>query len=97
MKKIAYVGIDYHKNSLTIAVLIHGNKKIYETVRLKNEDKLIRKYMKKLSGKYNIKTLIFPPKSGHGVKRPFSIHIHEETFPLNMNESGHGYKTFQCT
>ena len=69
MKKIAYVGIDYHKNSLTIAVLIHGNKKIHETVRLKNEDKLIRKYMKKLSGKYNIKTCYEASSSGYSFQR----------------------------
>lgn len=41
--------------------------------------------------------LIFPPKSGHGVKRPSSFHIHKEKDPLNTNEYGHGYKTFQCT
>jgi hypothetical protein len=48
-KKIAYVGIDYHLNSLAIAVLIDGQKKLYDTIWLKNVDKIISKYMKKLS------------------------------------------------
>jgi len=36
MKKIADVGIDYHSNSLSIAVIIEGQKKIHEMIRLKN-------------------------------------------------------------
>ena len=48
MKTIAYVGIDYHLNSLSIAVVLEGQKTIYETMRLPNVDKVIRKYMKKL-------------------------------------------------
>jgi len=34
MKKIAYVGIDYHLNSLTVAVLIEGAHKIKDTIRI---------------------------------------------------------------
>ena len=34
MKKIAYVGIDYHLNSLTVAVLIEGAHKIEDTIRI---------------------------------------------------------------
>ncbi|MFC1815011.1 hypothetical protein ACFL0M_03505 [Thermodesulfobacteriota bacterium] len=55
MKKIAYVGIDYHQNSPTIAVRVHGKRKIHETVRLRNEDRIIRKYMKKLSEIFTIR------------------------------------------
>ena len=56
MDKIAYVGIDYHLNSLSIAVVIEGHKKIHETIRIENKDKVIQKYMKKLSEQFNIKT-----------------------------------------
>jgi hypothetical protein len=49
MKKVAYVGIDYHLDFLAIAVVIEGQKKIHETVRIANQDKVIRKYLKKLS------------------------------------------------
>ena len=45
MKKISYVGIDYHQNTLTIAVRITDKKDIHETIRMRNEDKIIRKYM----------------------------------------------------
>jgi len=31
MKKIAYVGIDYHINLLSIAVVIEGEKELYRT------------------------------------------------------------------
>ena len=46
MKKIAYVGIDYHQNTLTIAVRIQGEKKVYETIRISNKNKIISKYLK---------------------------------------------------
>lgn len=69
MKNIAYVGIDYHQNSLTIAVRVQGNKKIHETIRLKNEDKIIRKYLKKLSKEFNIKACYEASSSGYVFQR----------------------------
>jgi transposase len=69
MKKIAYVGIDYHQNTLTIAVRVEGSKKIQETVHLRNEDKLIRKYMKKLSKEFEIKACYEASSSGYYFQR----------------------------
>ena len=69
MKKIAYVGIDYHQNSLTVAVCIEGNKKIYETIHLKNEDKFIRKYMKNLSKEFDIRACYEASSSGYCFQR----------------------------
>ena len=48
MEKIAYVGVDYHLNLVTIAVMIKGQKDFYDTICIKNEDKIIKKYMKLL-------------------------------------------------
>lgn len=42
--KIAYVGVDYHLNSVSLAVMIEGQKEVHETIRIKNEDKLAREY-----------------------------------------------------
>ena len=69
MKKIAYVGIDYHSNSLSIAVIIEGQKKIHEMIRLKNEDKVIRKYMKKLSCDFEIKSCYEASCNGYAFQR----------------------------
>ena len=69
MKKIAYVGIDYHQNSLTIAVRVHGNHTIHETVRLRNEDRIIRKYMKKLSETFTIRACYEASSSGYCFQR----------------------------
>ena len=38
MKKIAHVGVDYHLDSLSIAVLVEGEKDFYETFHLRNTD-----------------------------------------------------------
>lgn len=35
MKKIAYVGVDYHVETLSIAVVIEGEKGFHETIHLK--------------------------------------------------------------
>ena len=64
MKKIAYVGIDYHQNTLSIAVSPENKEKIRETIRIRNEDKVIKKYMKKLSAKYRIKPVMKPLQAG---------------------------------
>ncbi len=69
MKKIAYVGIDYHQNTLSIAVRVQGKKKIDETIRLRNEDKIIRKYMKKLSEKFTIRACYEASCSGYYFQR----------------------------
>ena len=34
MKKIAYVGVDYHLNHVTIAVMIEGQKDFHDTIRM---------------------------------------------------------------
>lgn len=69
MKKIAYVGIDYHQNTLTIAVRVQGSKKIKETIRLNNEDKLISKYMTKLSKEFQIRACYEASSSGYCFQR----------------------------
>lgn len=69
MKKIAYIGIDYHQNSLTIAVRIQDKKEIHETIRIRNEDKIIRKYMKKLSKTFDIKACYEASCSGYYFQR----------------------------
>jgi transposase len=69
MKKIAYVGIDYHENSLSIAVRIQDKNEIHKTVRLKNQDKIIRKYMKKLSEDFDIKACYEASSSGYYFQR----------------------------
>ena len=69
MRKIAYVGIDYHQNTLTLAVRIQDRKEIHETVRIKNEDKLIRKYIKKLSEKFDIEACYEASSSGYYFQR----------------------------
>jgi transposase len=69
MKKIAYVGIDYHLNSLSIAVMVEGKKKLHETIRLKNDDKMIRKYLSKLSEEFQIKACYEASTNGYSFQR----------------------------
>lgn len=69
MKKIAYVGIDYHINVLSIAVIVKGQKELHETIRLKNDNKIIARYMKKLSKKFQIKACCEASSSGYSFQR----------------------------
>ncbi len=64
-KKIAYVGIDYHKNTLTIAVRIEGEKEIHDAIRIRNEDKIIQKYLKKISKDFDIRACYEASSSGY--------------------------------
>jgi hypothetical protein len=69
MKKIAYLGVDYHLNHVTIAVILEGNRKIYDTIRMKNEDKTIKKYMKKLSKEFEIRACYEASSCGYVFQR----------------------------
>lgn len=56
MKKIAYVGIDYHQAFLAVVVLPESVAIPHQKVKLENDPKKIKKYMDKLSEQYDIKT-----------------------------------------
>jgi transposase len=56
MKNIAYVGIDYHQAFLAVVVLPEGESQPVDKVKLENDPKKIKKYMSKLSKRYEIKT-----------------------------------------
>jgi hypothetical protein len=64
MKKIAYVGIDYHENSLSLAVRVHGITTIHETVRLRNDDKMIRTYLTSFQSNSTSEPAMKPPQAG---------------------------------
>jgi len=69
MKKIAYVGIDYHLKTLTMAVLIEGETEFHAIKRIVNEKKTIRRFMKKLSKEYEIKACYEASFSGYSFQR----------------------------
>jgi len=74
-RKIAYLGIDYHVESVTIAVIIEGEKDIDRTVRFVNQDKMIKKFLKRclpiILSKHVMKHLAvamsFKERCDHGV------------------------------
>ena len=69
MKKIAYVGIDYHVKQITAAVMIEGEKDFYETIHLVNKDNMIAQYLKKLSDKCDLKICYEASSSGYHFQR----------------------------
>jgi transposase len=69
MKKIAYVGIDYHLKSLSIAVLVEGETEFHALMRIKNESHFILRQMKKLSKSFELKTCYEASFSGYSFQR----------------------------
>ena len=67
MKKIAHVGIDYHQNTLSIAVFVKN--KIHETIRIRNKDKIIRDYLKRLSEQFTVRACYEASCSGYYFQR----------------------------
>lgn len=55
MKTIAYLGMDVHKDSISLALASTDSKLITDIGRIKNERKTLLKHMKKLSSQYTIK------------------------------------------
>jgi transposase len=69
MKKIAYIGVDYHLDSVSLAVLVAGEKEFYETLHLRNSDKVIAKYLKKLSDTFDLRLCYEACSSGYVFQR----------------------------
>jgi len=69
MRKIAYIGVDYHINSLSIAVMLEGEKDFLENVSLRNEYKVIRKYLQKLDKEYDLRVCYEASCSGYVFQR----------------------------
>ena len=69
MKKIAYVGTDYHVKTITIAVYLNDEKRFLETTRLTNDDKIIAKFMKRLSKLFDLKICYEASGSGYTFQR----------------------------
>jgi transposase len=69
MKTIAYIGVDYHLNHVTLAVMIEGKRKFHDTLRMKTEDRIIRKYLTKLSKDFQIKACYEASSCGYVFQR----------------------------
>lgn len=69
MKQVACLGVDYHIKTITIAVYLGKEKKFYETIRLNNDDKTIKKYMKKLSIQFDLRICYEASCSGYVFQR----------------------------
>jgi transposase len=69
MKKIAYIGVDYHIKRLSIGVMIETEKTFYDTIHIKNNDLTIVKYLKKLSNKFELKICYEASSSGYTFQR----------------------------
>ena len=68
MNKVAYVGVDYHINGLSVAVLADKEKDFLDCAHLKNDDKMIRKYLKKLD-QYELQLCYEASGSGYAFQR----------------------------
>ena len=73
MKPIAYVGVDYHIKSVTIAVYLPDEKAFYDTIRLTNKDSIIRKYVNKLSEQFDLKLCYEASGSGYVFQRKMQV------------------------
>ncbi len=73
MKQVAFLGVDYHIKTITIAIYLAKEKKFYETIRLNNDDKTIKKYMKKLSTQFDLKMCYEASCSGYVFQRKMHL------------------------
>jgi len=56
-------------NSLSIAVVVEGEKRIHQMIRFANDDKVIAKYFKKLSAEFEIRACYEASCSGYAFQR----------------------------
>ncbi len=61
--------VDCHIKSVSIGIMIEGEKDMHDTIRLKNEDRVIKKCLKKLAGEFEIRICYEASGSGHVFQR----------------------------
>jgi hypothetical protein len=69
MTKIPYIGTDYHLSSFSIAVMVDGEEEPCQMIHLKNDDRIIRKYMSKISKSFHIKACYEASTNGYSFQR----------------------------
>lgn len=69
MKQLAHIGIDYHMDTISAAVIVEGQNDFLDTIHMKNNDKTVFKYFKKLSKKFEIKTCYEASSNGYSFQR----------------------------
>lgn len=69
MKKLAYVGVDYHTEVISIAVVIEGVKGFHDTTRMKNDNQKIKRYFDKLSKEFDLRICYEASGSGYVFQR----------------------------
>lgn len=69
MKQLAYVGVDYHVKTITVAVYLPDKDLFFSTIHLPNDDKVVNKHMKKLSKDFHIKICYEASGSGYVFQR----------------------------
>ena len=81
-KKIAYIGIDYHSETLSLAVIVDGKKDFFDSITMKNNDKIILKYLKKLSKEFELKACYEASCNGY----TFAVSFRKPNNPVNVNK-----------
>jgi len=69
MKELAHVGVDYHVKSITIAVYRADEKTIHDIIRLPNNDKSVKKYMKRLAEQFELRICYEASGNGYAFAR----------------------------
>ncbi len=69
-KPITWVGIDDHKNNLTVAVLRGSRQRESLARSIANEDRALKRWVRKLVREAKGGEMIFPPQNGHHVMLP---------------------------
>lgn len=68
-KKVAYFGVDLHKKTATVAVMIEGEIDFKEVVKLPNERKTLKKYFKRWDDGYEVRACYEASSCGYGLYR----------------------------
>ena len=73
MNKIAYVGIDYHQSFLAVVVLPEGFSEPIDQVKLENDAKKIKRYLSKLSKRFEIRSCYEASSCGYVFYRQMEV------------------------
>jgi transposase len=68
-KRIAYLGMDVHKNSITLALFVEQRNEEEFIKKISNNPKTLIRIIEKLTGEYNLRTCYEASGCGYSIYR----------------------------
>jgi len=71
MKKIPSISMDYHLNTVSVAVMVDGQNDLLGSIRINDNDMMVREYFEKIRKEYELRFWVLRKLAGSCCRSSF--------------------------